>query len=254
MPRLGDRPDHYAIRRDFSPDRRIALDWLPFPDPRSQWEVETPEAVELRDAETGAVLAKFGYFTMILDQEWPAEGGARFTLPGERVLRIAPDLATFTADDAPACPIAELPDWLRSLIPPPPPPPSPPTWWERAMPWAGLALLLAVVAFGLSRVAPVRELVDWATGTAEPERGTGGITGWTVQCPDIGWVTMHLQADGRLRVPDRIAPAPLPPIGTTGRRFGDGRVTVEVDGLDAAWWPDGPAGAAVRCPTTIAGR
>lgn len=255
MPRLTEDHDHFILRRDFSPDRRLALDWLPFPDPRSQWELEHPDSVELRDAETGAVLARFGGWAMIEDHDWPAAGGIALRLMRDVRIVIAPDLATFTTGDDPetARPIAALQDWLRTLIPPTALGPPPTPLLERVALWGGLIAVLALVLFGISRLPPVKELIDWATGTAEAERGTGGITGWIVRCPDIGPVNMSLGADGRLRVPIRVAPAPLPPIDASGRRFGDGRVAVAVDGLDVTWWPDGLTGAPVLCPTRIEG-
>jgi len=251
MPRLGDTPDHYAIKREFSPDRRLAIDWLPYPDPRSDWEVRNPEAAELRDAATGDVIGHFGYWTMIEKVDWPAAGGANLVLQQDQRLTIAPDLATFTAGPAGSRPIGELPDWLASLIPPPPPPPPPPGLIERMAPALILIAALALIVFALSRVSGIREtFADLARG-GEPERGTSGITGWMVRCEDIGFAPMSLQPDGRLRVPAAIAAEPLPPIGDSGRRFGDGRVVVELDGLDARWWPKGETGAAIRCRTTI---
>lgn len=252
MPRLGDTPDHFAIAREFSTDRRLALDWMPFPDPRSQWELDNPESVLLRDAETGAVLGDFGGWTMIAAHDWPAEGGVALRLPREIEVTIAPDLATFTTSRTPTPrPIADLPDWLRSLIPPPPPPLPPPSLLSRVATWGMLAGLLALLVFGFTRLPPVRALIADLRGISEAERGTGGINAWIVRCPDIGRAMMSLDADGHLRVPAAIAPRPLPPLDETGRRFGDGRVVVEVDGTEINWWPQGPGGAPVSCRSSV---
>lgn len=82
--------------------------------------------------------------------------------------------------------------------------------------------------------------------------GESTINAWSVRCPGIGWALMSLDTDGSLNVPRAIAPAPLPRIDGSGavRRFGDGRVVVATDGTGVTWWPQGPDGPAVRCPSS----
>jgi len=248
MPRLGDTPEGHVMKREFSPDRRLALDWLPYGDPRNEHEWREAEAIELRDAETGALLGHFGGWARIEAHDWPAGGGVALRLHGDAHVRIAPDLATFTTGGmTEPRPIAELPDCLRSLFPPLPRAPGP---IERMAPLLILVALIALGVFALSRVSAIRETFADLASTGQEEKGTGDLTGWLVRCEDIGIAPMSLQPDGRLRVPEKIAPAPLPPLDGSGRRFGDGRVVVELDGIHARWWPRGAAGPMVPCPST----
>ena len=247
MGRLGDQPDPYVMERIFSPDRRLALDYLPYPDPRTQYELEAPEAVALRDAETGATLAEFGGWSMVSGYEWPKAGGVELALLRGVRLRVAPDLTTFTIGDPPVSrPIETLPDWLRSLTAPPTPflpaspTPSPPARF------ATISALLIALAVGGYAIYQLPALFRDDT----PARPAGGIDAWIVTCPGIGLTAMHLTRDGRLEVPRSIAPNLLPPMeGAEGeaRRFGDSRIMVEVEGTAATLWPRGPDRRSIRC-------
>jgi hypothetical protein len=147
MARLSDETEYGVLERVFSPDRRLAIDFRRYPDPRSDYEMNAPESAVLRDAETGAELAVFGAWAMVLHHEWPAEGGLLLTLPHDRRVAIAPDWASFRPDDGPAQPIAALQDWVLTLAPPPWPkvPPLPPR--ARAG-WAAVVILAVALVAG----------------------------------------------------------------------------------------------------------
>ena len=260
MARLSDQPDNW-VERVFSPDRRLALDFLPNPDPRSKWDLEQPDAVELRDAETGAVLGALRGWTMPLRYDWPEEGGVALELPFRIRLRIAGDLGSFTVGDEPSArPIGTLPDWLRQRsdtaqaehLAAIKANETPRSRIAEMLAFLGLLACFGLVAGFLIWSLPIERTIAWLRGEV-PERYQ--ITGWIVRCPGPGLVMMSLQEDGRLRVPRAIAPEPLPPLGREGRvrRFGDGRTIVAVEGQNATWWPDGPGGRAVTCSSSAGG-
>jgi len=240
--RLTDQLDGFVMERIFSPDRRLALDYLPFPDPRTRYEVENPEAVALRNAETGAVLAEFGGANFLTFHQWPEAGGVELEVGRTRKVVIAPDLETFGTNDAAGQvrPIAALPDWLRATAPKPQPP-SPPSRGSQAGTFFAVFAVLALLGYGLTWVPAL------IRGEAPARPASRGIDAWLVRCPGIGLAPMSLTSEGSLRVPRAIAPKPLPPLDRTGRRFGDGRVAVEVDGTEATWWPRGLSGDRVEC-------
>ena len=233
--------------RAASPDGRLRLDLIPYPDPHSDFEGRNFERLELRDAATGALIGTvYG-----AHYEWAAEGGVRLHVL-ETVVTVAPDLASFTTgvDGAQAFPIGELGAWQerrndrlwRELDYPPLPPP---------LGWADWLAFGGVVAVGLLALLTVRGDVRLPFSTPAGERPKAGrIDAWAVTCPSAGIGLLRLTDDGRLDVPRAFAPAPLPPIpgGQGGaRRFGDGRVMVEVAGARMTWWPDGPGGPGVPC-------
>ncbi|WP_162806589.1 hypothetical protein [Sphingosinicella terrae] len=253
MARLEDRPGPEVLRRVLSPDRRLALDYMPYPDPRTAYETEAPESILLRDAESGARLAEFGGWTFFSDHRWPEAGGIEIVLARGLSIHVSPDLATFRSgeDGLPARPIGELQEWLRAITPRPEPIPRP-SFLSRATTIAVGLVVLALAGYGLSRLPHFARLAELIEGEPPPRPGDEGeINAWIVRCPDVGRVTMSLTPERRLQVPPSMAPAPLPPVDETGRRFGNGKVAVEVDGMDATWWPHGPAGEAVACPASF---
>ena len=243
----------YGTERVCSPDGRLQLDFVPFGDPHTDFEARNFELMELREAATGA---RIGTFTAG-DYEWTAEGGVRLHVL-ETVVTVAPDLQSFTTavDGEPVFPIGELGAWharradrlWRDMAAPPPPRPM--SWLD----WLSIGLFVAAALLGLMTIRGDLELPFSISAGERPEAER--IDAWAVTCPGAGIGLLRLTEDGRLDVPRAFAPAPLPPVeGGQGdaRRFGDGRVMVEVDGTAVTWWPDGPGARAVACRSQAGG-
>src|SRR6187431_2253176 len=106
MAPLAEQHPQPWVKRVLSPDRRLALDFIPHPDPRTRFEAEGYWSTELRDAETGMLLGDFPGEPL---HEWPDAGGVALRL-WDTVLTVAPDLASFMTlkDGSRVFPVGEL--------------------------------------------------------------------------------------------------------------------------------------------------
>jgi hypothetical protein len=147
MGRVQDLAGEGWDREDVSPDGRLAIDTRPYPDPRSQFEINYPEQMALRDLTTGEAALELGY-APLETHRWTDDGGVELDFEKGLSVRVAPDLKTFTgnADGGAVHPIGALGLWLSRNRPPSPPAamaePTPRPKGQRAVELTIAALLL----------------------------------------------------------------------------------------------------------------